>query len=88
MTARAQSVRIGGGAGSVENRIPPALELAQYGDLDYMVFECLAERTIAPEQLLERRSNESNSADRFAGIRARAVRFGICGDSMVYDGFR
>lgn len=51
MTSPRQSVRIGGGAGSAEDRIPPALELAERGNLDYMVFECLAERTIAREML-------------------------------------
>jgi len=51
MAANPQTVRIGGGAGSAEDRIPPALELAERGTLDYIVFECLAERTIARETL-------------------------------------
>jgi len=40
-------IRIGSGAGFSGDRIEPALELAEKGDLDYLVFECLAERTIA-----------------------------------------
>lgn len=40
-------VRIGAGAGYAGDRIEPAVELAMYGSLDYLVFECLAERTIA-----------------------------------------
>ncbi|MFJ3044864.1 acyclic terpene utilization AtuA family protein [Herbaspirillum chlorophenolicum] len=40
-------VRIGAGAGYSGDRIEPALELAEKGDIDYLVFECLAERTIA-----------------------------------------
>jgi hypothetical protein len=51
VAAKHAQVRIGCGAGSAEDRIPPALELAERGELDYMVFECLAERTIARENL-------------------------------------
>jgi hypothetical protein len=40
-------VRIGCGAGFSGDRIDPALALAERGGLDYLVFECLAERTIA-----------------------------------------
>lgn len=43
-------VRIGGGAGYSGDRIEPAVELAERGDLDYLVFECLAERTIGLAQ--------------------------------------
>ena len=44
------SVRIGCGAGYAGDRIEPAVEIATKGDLDYLVFECLAERTIALAQ--------------------------------------
>jgi hypothetical protein len=40
-------VRIGSGAGYSGDRIDPAIELARFGNLNYLVFECLAERTIA-----------------------------------------
>jgi hypothetical protein len=40
-------LRIGCGAGFSGDRIEPAVILAEQGDLDYLVFECLAERTIA-----------------------------------------
>ncbi|MCF5815536.1 acyclic terpene utilization AtuA family protein, partial [Pseudomonas sp. PA-1-2A] len=43
-------LRIGSGAGYSGDRIEPAVELAEHGDLDYLVFECLAERTIALAQ--------------------------------------
>ncbi len=43
-------VRIGAGAGYSGDRIEPAVELAEHGALDYLVFECLAERTIAIAQ--------------------------------------
>lgn len=45
-----KSIRIGGGAGYSGDRIEPAIELAEQGELDYLVFECLAERTIALAQ--------------------------------------
>jgi hypothetical protein len=43
-------IRIGGGAGYSGDRIEPAVELAEKGNIDYLVFECLAERTIALAQ--------------------------------------
>jgi acyclic terpene utilization AtuA family protein len=43
-------LRIGCGAGYSGDRIEPAVELVEHGDLDVIVFECLAERTIALAQ--------------------------------------
>lgn len=43
-------VRIGAGAGFQGDRIDPAVDLAKRGELDFLVFECLAERTIALAQ--------------------------------------
>lgn len=43
--------RIGAGAGYSGDRIEPAVALAERGALDALVFECLAERTIALAQL-------------------------------------
>lgn len=45
-----RSIRIGAGAGYSGDRIDPAIELAQKGSISYLVFECLAERTIALAQ--------------------------------------
>jgi hypothetical protein len=45
-----RSIRLGAGAGYSGDRIEPAIELAEKGELDYLVFECLAERTIALAQ--------------------------------------
>lgn len=44
------TIRIGCGAGYAGDRIEPAVELAEHGRLDYLVFECLAERTIGLAQ--------------------------------------
>lgn len=43
-------VRIGAGSGFAGDRIEPAIELVERGELDFLVFECLAERTIALAQ--------------------------------------
>lgn len=43
-------IRIGSGAGYSGDRIEPAVELAEKGDIDYLVFECLGERTVALAQ--------------------------------------
>ena len=40
-------IRIGSGAGYAGDRIEPAMELIEKGNLDYIIFECLAERTVA-----------------------------------------
>jgi hypothetical protein len=45
-----KTVRIGSGAGYSGDRIEPAVELAERGDIRYLAFECLAERTIAIAQ--------------------------------------
>ncbi|MET3128286.1 hypothetical protein ABID42_003405 [Arcicella rosea] len=45
-----QKIRIGCGAGFAGDRIEPAIVLAEKGNLDYLVLECLAERTIALAQ--------------------------------------
>jgi len=52
-------VRLGAGAGYSGDRIEPAVELATHGALDYLVFECLAERTIALAQQARRNDPES-----------------------------
>lgn len=43
-------IRIGSGAGFSGDRLEPAVLLAEQGKLDYLVLECLAERTIALAQ--------------------------------------
>jgi hypothetical protein len=42
-------LRIGAGASFADDRIAPAVDLAERGGLDYLAFECLAERTVARE---------------------------------------
>lgn len=45
-----KSIKIGSGAGYSDDRLEPALDIIRYGNVDYIVFECLAERTIAIAQ--------------------------------------
>ncbi|MHB1810205.1 MAG: acyclic terpene utilization AtuA family protein [Solirubrobacteraceae bacterium] len=47
----AESIRIGIGSASSEDRIEPAAELVEEGRLDYLALDCLAERTLAFAQL-------------------------------------
>jgi hypothetical protein len=64
--------RIGSGAGYSGDRIDPAQDLAERGALDVLVFECLAERTIALAQL--RRSVDAQAGfDPLLKDRMRAV---------------
>ena len=64
--------RIGSGAGYAGDRIDPAQDLAERGQLDALVFECLAERTIALAQL--RRSRDpAQGYDTLLCERMRAV---------------
>jgi hypothetical protein len=53
------SLRLGGGAGFAGDRLDAAVQLATHGALDYLVLECLAERTIALAQLRRRRDPDS-----------------------------
>ena len=55
-------IRIGAGAGFSGDRIEPALELVEHGQLDYLGFECLAERTIGRAQAA-RQSDPSTGFD-------------------------
>jgi hypothetical protein len=45
-----KKIRIGSGAGYSGDRIEPAVELAERGNIQYLGLECLAERTIAIDQ--------------------------------------
>ncbi|MCX6050154.1 MAG: DUF1446 domain-containing protein [Chloroflexi bacterium] len=67
-----KTIRIGAGAGYSGDRIEPAVELAEQGALHYLVFECLAERTIALAQQAKRQHPESGY-DPLLEARLRAV---------------
>jgi hypothetical protein len=67
-----RQIRIGAGAGYSGDRIEPAVELAEKGDLQYLVFECLAERTIALAQQAKLR-DPASGYDPLLPERLRAV---------------
>ncbi len=67
-----QSIRIGSGAGYSGDRIEPAVELAESGDIQYLVFECLGERTVALAQQA-RMNNPEGGYDPLLEQRMRAV---------------
>lgn len=65
-------LRIGSGAGYAGDRWEPALELIERGDIDFLAFECLAERTIAREAL-SRRNRQSDGYNPLLAERIRSV---------------
>ncbi len=67
-----RTIRIGSGAGYSGDRIEPALELAEKGDIQYLVFECLGERTVALAQQA-RMKNAQTGYDPLLEERMRAV---------------
>lgn len=67
-----KTIRIGSGAGYAGDRIEPAVELAEKGALDYLVFECLAERTIAIGQK-QKQQNPGKGYNELLEARMRAV---------------
>jgi hypothetical protein len=67
-----RTIRIGSGAGYSGDRIEPALELAEKGDIHYLVFECLGERTVALAQQA-RMKNPEEGFDPLLEERMRAV---------------
>ena len=75
-------IRIGAGAGFSGDRIEPAVELAERGGLDYLVFECLAERTIALAQL-ERLRDPEAGFDPLLTERFRAVLPACCAQGVT-----
>src|SRR3954453_1632513 len=65
-------IRLGAGAGYSGDRIEPAIELAENGDIQYLVFECLGERTVAlAQQALKK--NPDAGYDPLLEERLRAV---------------
>jgi hypothetical protein len=74
------SIRVGCGAGFSDDRIDPAQEMAERGSVDYLVFECLAERTIARENLARLKDPEKGYtpylAERFQAVLPACLRSG------------
>ncbi|HWK22391.1 MAG TPA: acyclic terpene utilization AtuA family protein, partial [Ureibacillus sp.] len=65
-------LKIGSGAGFSGDRLEPAVELAKKVDLDYLVLECLAERTIAIAQM-EKKKDKNKGYDPLLVDRLQAL---------------
>ena len=60
-----KKIRIGSGAGYAGDRIEPAIDLIERGNLDYIIFECLAERTISLAQKAKQKDSQLGYNDLF-----------------------
>ncbi|OMP32835.1 acyclic terpene utilization AtuA family protein [Mangrovimonas sp. DI 80] len=67
-----KTIRIGSGAGYGGDRLEPALTLMEQGNLDYICFECLAERTIALAQK-EKKANPNKGYNHLLEYRMEKV---------------
>lgn len=67
-----KKIRLGSGAGYSGDRIEPAVELAEKGEIQYLCFECLAERTIAIAQQAKMK-DPSQGYDALLAARMEAV---------------
>lgn len=74
-------IRVGCGAGFSDDRIDPAQEMAEQGGVDYLVFECLAERTIARENLARLKDPDKGYtpylSERFQAVLPACLRRGV-----------
>jgi hypothetical protein len=67
-----KAIRIGAGAGYSGDRIEPAVELCEKGDIQYVGFECLGERTVALAQA-DKLRDPSSGFDPLLSARMEAV---------------
>lgn len=67
-----KKIRIGSGAGYAGDRIEPAIDLIKRGNLDYIIFECLAERTIALAQR-EKKADENKGYNNLLEYRMEKI---------------
>lgn len=79
---KSKKLRIGSGAGYGGDRIEPAIDLLKHADLDYIIFECLAERTIAL-------ANQEKSIDPNKGYNPMSItRFNAIFDAYESNPFK
>jgi hypothetical protein len=76
-----KKIRIGAGAGYAGDRIEPAIEIMEKGNLDYIIFECLAERTIAIGQL-QKLSNPDKGYNELLEYRMKKI-LPVCAEKKV-----
>jgi len=66
-------LKIGTGSGWWGDRISPAVDLAEKGDLDYLCFETMAEATVSTAQVRKRRDPDFGGFDTYLDDRMAAV---------------
>ncbi|MEN6670437.1 acyclic terpene utilization AtuA family protein [Psychrobacter sp. B38] len=76
-----KSIKIGSGAGYSDDRLEPALDIMRHGEVDYIVFECLAERTIAIAQQ-RKMKNSQHGYDSLLEYRMEQV-LPLCAEKRV-----
>lgn len=76
-----KKIRIGAGAGYAGDRIEPAIEIMEKGNLNYIIFECLAERTIAIGQL-QKLSNPDKGYNELLEYRMKKI-LPVCSEKKV-----
>lgn len=76
-----KKIRIGSGAGFAGDRIEPAIEIMKKGNIDYIIFECLAERTIAIGQL-EKLKNPDRGYNELLQYRMKKI-IPICAEKKI-----
>ena len=70
-----RSVAIGCGSGYAEDRLEPAVALADSGLVDYMAFDCLAERTLALAQIRRMQDGSTGQDQRIGRVVEDMSRF-------------
>ena len=83
MTAGRRSIVIGSGGIGAADRIEPGLDLADSGQVDYLSFDCLAERTLALAQIRRFQDASSGYDDRVGDIVAGLADFFRAGKRLV-----
>ncbi|MCM0036626.1 MAG: DUF1446 domain-containing protein [Burkholderiaceae bacterium] len=68
-----ETIRIGSGAAWWGDRVEPAAQNAELGDLDYLCFETMAEATVSAAQVRARRDKSFPGYDTYLDDRMKAV---------------
>ena len=80
-------LRIGTGSGWWGDRISPAAQVAEKGDLDYLCFETMAEATVSTAQVRRRRDPDFGGYDTYLEDRFDASP-ALAGDQLFLRGHR
>lgn len=73
MNRRGKCIRIGGGGAGAEDRLDPAVELVEKGDLDYICFDSLSEAELSIIASNRIRNTDATAYDSFMDERLRRI---------------